>query len=792
MNIIMKKAFIKKLILLVLILTSAFILLSCKKALPPERFVISYTATAGGYISGETNQYVEKGGEGSIVTAVTDEGYVFTRWSDGNTNTSRQEINLQTDIFVIANFEIRQIQVTDYYTLSYGVVTNNIAQTVANYPEFTFIQTSDSECDVRLSDKTIAKAVIPEKVIISNIEYTVTSVAMNSFSSAANLEKVRLPRSIKTIGQAAFMNCKNLKSITLPAVETIGTNAFAMTDLEYLIIPDTATTVAATILRGNSTKVYVRAPLPFGATVPGAGWTVTWNGNNSNTVVDYNSDFIPAECEELSGGAVNGEAAQTVEYGGRGTEVIAAPNEGYVFIGWSDGIKTTKRTDNNITANINVTAEFEEMTYAVTYSAGTGGMVTGITAQKVKPGWIGAEVIAEPNEEYVFTGWSDGIKTAKRTETNVTINVNVIANYEKIKHTVTYSAGVGGTITGATTQTVAHGESGTKVTAMPNAGYLFFKWSDGIMTAERTDTNVTAAINVTAEFKLEGVIFSVSYRAGAGGRIIGETSQTIEHRGNAATVKAESDVSYRFVKWSDGVVTTNRTDKDVTTNLSVTAEFELITYKILMVFVDEIHATLKNIQIDYKMSAIERQICELISVEISKVLNEWFDGLVIFEIDSYFTTVTLGSESFNIGGDTCSIMAYNIPEISGILNNYRSIITTLNMNDYDGLLHNAAGLGEKKYAAVFMEAIFKGLLVNHDPIESLLDLTNPNWNSILTLYLHEFTHTIEQGLKDVYEYHKAHISSDYIEITRLYLLNQLVIDGKEVGIPYSYWKDEVV
>ncbi len=47
---------------------------------------------------------------------------------------------------------------------------------------------------------------------------------------------------------------------------------------------------------------------------------------------------------------------------------------------------------------------------------------------------------------------------------------------------------------------MAHGSDGTAVTALPDAGHHFVSWSDGMLTAARTDTNVTADIDVTATF----------------------------------------------------------------------------------------------------------------------------------------------------------------------------------------------------------------------------------------------------------------------------------------------------
>ena len=67
-------------------------------------------------------------------------------------------------------------------------------------------------------------------------------------------------------------------------------------------------------------------------------------------------------------------------------------------------------------------------------------------------------------------------------------------------YTLTYTAGAGGSISGTSPQTVAHGGSGTEVTAVPNTGYAFTSWSDGVLTASRTETNVTADVDVTASF----------------------------------------------------------------------------------------------------------------------------------------------------------------------------------------------------------------------------------------------------------------------------------------------------
>lgn len=70
-------------------------------------------------------------------------------------------------------------------------------------------------------------------------------------------------------------------------------------------------------------------------------------------------------------------------------------------------------------------------------------------------------------------------------------------------YTLSYTAGENGSISGTTPQTVISGGSGSAVTAVPDTGYEFDKWSDNITDNPRTDSNVTADLSVTAEFKAE-------------------------------------------------------------------------------------------------------------------------------------------------------------------------------------------------------------------------------------------------------------------------------------------------
>ena len=132
------------------------------------------------------------------------------------------------------------------------------------------------------------------------------------------------------------------------------------------------------------------------------------------------------------------------------------------------------------------------------------------------------------NTGYHFVDWSDGVLTAARTDTNVTANVSVTANFAINTYTLTYTAGANGTITGTSPQTVNHGANGSAVTAVPNAGYHFVDWSDGVLTAARTDTNVTANVSVTANFAIN--TYTLTYTAGANGTISGNLTANSQPR----------------------------------------------------------------------------------------------------------------------------------------------------------------------------------------------------------------------------------------------------------------------
>lgn len=114
-------------------------------------------------------------------------------------------------------------------------------------------------------------------------------------------------------------------------------------------------------------------------------------------------------------------------------------------------------------------------TYTLSYTAGDGGRLVGSTTQVVTNGGTGTEVIAMPNSSYQFFNWSDDSTVNPRTDTSVTANMSVTANfvfiYSRNKPSSAPSASLSNiaTITSGTYTVSAGGTANETVTGVPFA-----------------------------------------------------------------------------------------------------------------------------------------------------------------------------------------------------------------------------------------------------------------------------------------------------------------------------------
>ena len=452
------------------------------------------------------------------------------------------------------------------------------------------------------------------------------------------------------------------------------------------------------------------------------------------------------------------------------------------------------------------------------------GWIDGVTDQYIFEGETTTEVVAIAEEGYVFIGWSDGVKTARRQDKAVEKEMEFYAEFEREKYTVKYTAGEGGRIEGETEQEVAYQEDGEPVTAVAEFGYMFVKWSDGNESAERQDTWITEPLEVEAEFVRLEKTYQYNYNYATGGNEEKEVKIHIDHMDAAefsVPVKEHSVFGGWYADKERTVAVTDANGNLVigrelfrvqtdTLYAKWTAEEE-VNYKILLVFVTEIDAhgprglNGNTIDLEYTLSEEEQKLCKMIPQKLEEKLNEIFYGLINFEIDAYYTQEPVTNDM--ITGDPgdpinspVSITAEDIPEVRPLINKYRTVMTTFNLNDYDGKYHSTilGGLGSRKFAKIYLDSFLKvGDIevmwdTNHERYEA-------RWNRLLETYLHEFCHTIETdfGYADYHEVigtrNEVHKTS--LELTEEYLLGLAEYEGELVGVPYDYWignVDEII
>ena len=299
-------------------------------------------------------------------------------------------------------------------------------------------------------------------------------------------------------------------------------------------------------------------------------------------------------------GSISGTSPQTVDYGADGSEVTAVPDAGYHFVAWSDGLLTAARTDADVSADLTVTASFAIDTFTITASAGPGGAIDPSGAVSVARGADRSFTITPDAHRHLTALTLDGATDVSGdathdpdgswsyTLTDVTADHTLAASFALDTYTLAYTAGDHGSISGTSPQTVDYGADGSEVTAVPDAGYHFVAWSDGLLTAARTDADVSADLTVTASFAID--TFTITASAGPGGAIDpsgavsvargADRSFTITpdaHRHlTALTLDGATDVSGDATHDPDG--SWSYTLTDVTADHTLAASFALDTY----------------------------------------------------------------------------------------------------------------------------------------------------------------------------------------------------------------------
>ena len=193
--------------------------------------------------------------------------------------------------------------------------------------------------------------------------------------------------------------------------------------------------------------------------------------------------------------------------------------------------------------------EYTDFTVKVSVSMNDNGTVTPLGDSIVK---FNEDIVltATANPNYRFVSWNDGNTENPRTvkwEWATIKSKSFYPRFEGLPYTVTVNTANSdmGIVSGSGTykyNTIA------SVSASPNAGYRFLKWSNG-STDNPMHVNVYCDTTFTAEFEMRRYDINIMANSPIMGIVNGAGAYSYN---TIATLSAIPNPGYKFVKWSDG------------------------------------------------------------------------------------------------------------------------------------------------------------------------------------------------------------------------------------------------
>ena len=465
----------------------------------------SYTITAlsddntmGSVTGGGSYDYATT----ATITAVPVEGYRFTQWQDGNTQNPRQ-VSVTGDATYTASFERISFTVTAVANNDlYGTVTGSdtyfygetATLTATPADGYHFVQWNDGVITnpyvFAVYDNTTVTAIFEEDGAVITY-YTVTATSANSTMGSV------------TGGGTYAEN-------TTATIEAVANQGY-----EFVEWNDHITT--------NPRVETVTSDLSFVATFQPVSYEITVVAN-------------PAEGGEITGGGI-------YQYGATAA-LVATPNAGYEFSGWSDNFMSASR-DVEVTGNATYTANFTQQEYQINILVSNAAYGTATGSDTYHYGDL-VTATATANQGFRFVQWSNGVTDNPYTFA-ATCDLNLYAEFvsaavQFYDVTVTSANPEMGGVSGAGSY-----PEGTTVSveALPNYGYRFTQWQDGVTDNPRTFV-INSDMDFTASFAPDNFTVTVLANDPAMGTVSGGGTYAY---GTQIDVIATPNEGYHFVTW---------------------------------------------------------------------------------------------------------------------------------------------------------------------------------------------------------------------------------------------------
>uniref|UniRef100_UPI0040481C77 InlB B-repeat-containing protein n=1 Tax=Rheinheimera sp. TaxID=1869214 RepID=UPI0040481C77 len=263
---------------------------------------------------------------------------------------------------------------------------------------------------------------------------------------------------------------------------------------------------------------------------------------------------------------------------GSSTTFTVTPQTGHVInsvTGCAGTLSGSTYTTGAVAAACNVSASFKPITHTVSASAGAGGSISP-TSRSVNQG-SSTTFTVTPQTGHVInsvTGCAGTLSGSTYTTGAIAAACTVSASFRPITHTVSTSAGAGGSIS-PTSRSVNQG-SATTFTVTPNAGYKIVSATgcNGKLTGNTYNIGpITAACSVSASFSR--ITHTVAATAGTGGSISPTSRSVAQGSTTTFTVTPQAGYQVANVTGCSGSRSGNTyTTGTITAACSVSASFE--------------------------------------------------------------------------------------------------------------------------------------------------------------------------------------------------------------------------
>lgn len=534
----------------------------------------SSSPTAGTVTGGGTFNY----GANVTLTATPNDGYEFTQWSDGSTETPRT-VTVEKDATYTANFSVKT---TTEYTVTVQAVDTAFASAPQWGSAYVDNNTGSQTCKAG-STVTINAAANTGYVFVDWYENNIAQNWTKSMNITVNRNrtlKAMFRPIVSQTGVATTLELNEDTSITAYKAQmtylsftptTSGTYRFYSEENfpmnAYLYTADLGTTLVSSEGMENGDNFSITYRLIANQTYC---FAVEINDNYTDSSgtgivkleMSTQTDSYAVLLEAGPGGYIDSSFG-TFE---KGTEVHieAKATAGYEFAYWQDknGNRTNYARAFYYTVNddlylkaifsLSTGPESEQVKYIITAEAepASGGSVSGGGSYLIND-WV--VLTATPADTYKFKGWyidNEQVSSNATYSFYADQTATYVARFEQQQGytvTVVSSDTTRGTVSGGGTY-----ESGKEITisAIPYEGYTFLWWNDDDRNATRTIT-VDGNKTYIAYFEVLRAPVTITVQANDDSYGTVSGGGTFEY-GQTTYISAQANTGYQFNSWHDG------------------------------------------------------------------------------------------------------------------------------------------------------------------------------------------------------------------------------------------------